>query len=206
MIKARHHWFYERFFDATISYLMRSDFRDWVVVGDFNDTGGPVLMIGNHFSWWDGFFGRRLNQVVFRRRFHIMMLEKQLEQRMFLSRLGAFSIRKNSRDALESIQYATELLSDPNNLVLLFPQGKFQSQHQFPLTFDDGWFRILKQAPGNTQLIFMACLTDYFAGRKPALSIYLKHADRTRFKSSEQIQQAYNDFLLDAIGQQNESQ
>lgn len=206
MIKANHNRFYEWFFDAYISYMMRSDFREWVVVGDFNDSGGPILMIGNHFSWWDGFFGRRLNQVVFRRKFHLMMLEEQLAPRMFLSKLGAFSIKKKNRDVLESLKYAVELLHEPGNLVMLFPQGKFQSQHDYPLRFDNGWFRILEQAPENTQLVFSACLTDYFAHRRPALTIYLEQRVAQKFSSSRKVEEAYNVFLKNAIRQQTENQ
>lgn len=205
MIRARHNKLYERFFDWYIGYMMRSDFRDWVVNGGFRDNGGSILMIGNHFSWWDGFFGRRLNQVVFRRRFHLMMLEEQLAPRPFLSRLGAFSIRKKSRDALESLRYATNLLHDPSNLVMVFPQGRFQSQHQHPLSFEHGWFRILRDAPATTQLVFSACLTEYFAHRKPSLTIYLKQVETIKFAAAEDVEQAYNDFLLDAIRQQNDT-
>jgi 1-acyl-sn-glycerol-3-phosphate acyltransferase len=206
MIRANHSKFHEWFFDAYIGYLMRSDFREWIVVGNFNDSGGPVLMIGNHFSWWDGFFGRRLNQMVFRRKFYIMMLEEQLTPRIFLSKLGAFSIKRNSRDAIESVNYAIELLHQPGNLLMLFPQGKFQSQHQYPLSFEQGWHRILKGSPAGTQLVFTACLTDYFAHRKPALTIYLEQADKAVVSSPAQVELAYNTFLQEAIRQQTQNQ
>ncbi|MCA1747958.1 MAG: hypothetical protein LC655_09695, partial [Bacteroidales bacterium] len=76
IIKARHHWFYYPFFKGYSRWLPRLDFRNVVYHSEVQDGGLPVLLIGNHFSWWDGFLALDINQRLFGRLFHIMMLEE----------------------------------------------------------------------------------------------------------------------------------
>lgn len=221
MIKAAHNPLFEAFFGAYLFVHMRKSFRKITLENKVVDRRGPVLLIGNHFSWWDGFIVRHVNKRIFKRRLHLMMDEEQLEKRRFLSRLGAFSIRKNSRSALESLQYAADVLKDPDNLLVLFPQGRFQSLHQHPVNFEKGWYRILKQAPPNVQLVFMASLIDYFAYSRPHLTVYLqdfpfsqssgqpdKHLLNTAeeqhaFSNGDDVEHAYNEFLKRCIEHQN---
>lgn len=204
MIPAKHHPLLLSLFRPYIFWRMRRRFRPLRIQGRWLDRGGPVLLIGNHFSWWDGFFGLYLNQRIFKRKLHVMMLEEQLKNRMFLSRLGAFSIKKNARSALESLYYARALLDHRENLLLLFPQGRFESQHRFPLRFEKGWFRILHQPPKDLQVVFMACLPDYFEQPRPSLDIYITQAPPPALSGHEALAGAYNDFLLDAIEKQQQ--
>ncbi len=176
MIKAKHNKALELFFDVLFIFLIRKNFRKMQIIHDLDPGKEPVLLIANHFSWWDGFIAQRVNNLVFKRKMHVMMLEEELHKRPFLRKLGAFSIRKGSRGALESLHYASEILTRPQNLLLLFPQGRFESTHRYPVNFEKGWFRILEKAPANTRVVFMASLCDYFEYRKPALNVYLKLA------------------------------
>ena len=207
MIKASHNKLYEVFFDNYIRLLLKIDFREVNIIRPgLEDQEKAVLLLGNHFSWWDGFFARYINNRVFRRRFHVMMLEDPLKKRMFLNKLGAFSIKKNSKTGLESLEYAAGLLEDKNNLVLLFPQGSIQSHHNRPLTFEKGWFRILNKISGHFQVVFMAGLVDYFSHRKPTLSIYLENYNPGEPFNKEVFQDAYNAFFENCITQQKEPQ
>jgi 1-acyl-sn-glycerol-3-phosphate acyltransferase len=176
MIEAAHHPVFEKFLGAYLRIHMRLIFRHVKIHSTFKDNGSPVLLIGNHFSWWDGFIARHVNINVFKRQLHLMMEEEQLAKRRFLSRLGAFSIKKNSRSAVESLNYAASVLNDPGKLLVVFPQGRFQSLHQHPLTFEKGWFRIIQKAQPDIQIVFMAALTDYFSSPRPGLDIYLESA------------------------------
>ena len=222
MITASHSPFFDAFFGIYLDAHMRLAFKSIQINNYFIDKGGAILLIGNHFSWWDGFVARHVNKKVLKRKLHLMMEEEQLSKRRFLCKLGAFSIKKNSRSAQESLQYATDLLSKPENLVILFPQGKFQSMHQHPLSFESGWFRIIKKAPENTNVVFMASLVDYYASPRPSLHIYLDQpcciSDQTNmegssgpessrrfmgFTDSSEVEEAYNGFLARCIASQN---
>lgn len=182
MIRAKHFRLYHIFFRNYFSFILWKEFREIRISGDYRDKGLPVLLIGNHFSWWDGFFAYELNRRIFRKKIHLMMLEEQLKRHSFFRRLGAFSINPGSRSVLESLDYAAGLLRHNGNLLTLFPQGKFYSQYSTEIEFQKGWFRILKNAENPVNVIFMANLTDYFSGRKPTLSIYIEeYPDTTGF-------------------------
>ncbi|MFO8192128.1 MAG: lysophospholipid acyltransferase family protein [Bacillota bacterium] len=190
MITAKHHPLYVRFSDWIMKKLLNRHFRCIHIESKLKDQtesrlkdqGGPVLLIANHFSWWDGFLARYAVTKTLKKKVFVMMLEEELSKHPFLRKVGAFSIRRNSRSASQSIQYARQILQKPDHLLLIFPQGKFQSSHQYPLDFEEGWFRILQGAPENTRVVFLAALTDYFTYRRPGLYIHMD--DGCRYSSA----------------------
>ncbi len=177
--------------------MIKRHFSKVVVHGAFKDRGLPVLLIGNHFSWWDGFIAYYLNDRLFRRIYHVMMLEEQLRDRMFLNKAGAFSIDKGKRSMVESLSYAADLLQTKDNLLVLYPQGKFQSIHHRPVQFEKGFVVILeKAAESGFQMIFYVALTDYYEYRKPMLHIYLKEVSYFAGMTADDLEAAYNAFYL----------
>src|SRR4029078_9939760 len=94
-----------------------------------------ILILSNHFSWWDAFFMVYLNIRLFKKRYHVMMLEEQLKKFRFFSHGGVYSVKKKSRDMIESLDFTCHLLENKKNLVQLFPQGDIQSQHVKYITF-----------------------------------------------------------------------
>lgn len=193
------------FFKPIIFFLLRLFFSKINVNNLFNDNNKPLLIIGNHFSWWDGFFGLFVAHKVLKRRLFVMMLEEQLIKRSYLSKIGAFSIKKNSKSALDSLNHASGLLEKPENAVLIFPQGRFQTQWMQQITFEKGWIRIANGTRGREkpQLVFMVCLVDYFPHLRPMLSIYISGFNSGNYNNNEEIEQAYNDFYHDCIKKQN---
>ena len=137
-----------------------------------------------------------------KRRFHIMMLEEQLRPRMYLRRAGAYSVRRGTRDALVTLNYTVGLLEYPENMVVIYPQGKFQSVYQHPVTFEKGIEAIVIRIKKEVGVIFYAALVDYFSGRKPALTIYLKEVPFELASSSSRLASAYNVFLKECYHQQ----
>jgi 1-acyl-sn-glycerol-3-phosphate acyltransferase len=202
MIKARHRPFYTWFFRIYSERMIRRHFRKVTIRGEFHDHGLPVLLIGNHFSWWDGFIANLLNTRVFHRKFHVMMMEEQLRHRMFLNKAGAYSIRKGNRSVLESIQYTIELLGKKENMVVLYPQGEFESVYQQPLKFENGLKNIASGVQNNFQLLFYVALVDYFSFRKPFLTIYLLDVPKDLALNPGVTESAYNAFLAECIMQQ----
>ena len=145
-----------------------------------------------------------LNTHVFRRSLYIMMLEEQLKHRKFLSKAGAFSIKKGTRSVIESMDYCIDILKDPGNLLALYPQGTFQSSYQFPFRFERGIMRIIDHAQNSFQLIFLASLTDYFSSKKPRLDFYLQTQNPDTLKSLSELEAAYNVFYSGCVKQQQE--
>jgi 1-acyl-sn-glycerol-3-phosphate acyltransferase len=204
MIEARHKPFWLKFFDIYTAYMLKKHFYKVDIQGHIESNEHAVLIIGNHFSWWDGFFTYYLNRKTFRKKFHVMMLEEQLAPRPFLNKIGAFSIKKNMPSLMESLNYAASLLRSPEHLLLMFPQGEIQSMHTQKLLFEKGILSILKKAESPVDMYFMSNLIDYFSRKKPSLNIYLKKASTADYQNISELQQAYNDFYLDCISKQKE--
>lgn len=138
------------------------------------DPDKPVLLLANHYSWWDGFIYYHLNKVLFRKNPHVMVLEQTLKNWPFMRYLCAFSIRKGARDMPASLSYAAGILNKPENLLLLFPQGKLYSNFIDDIDFQKGLNVILEKASANFQCILAAAFTENFAQKNPSVSVYLK--------------------------------
>ena len=193
VLKARHHFFIYPFFRFYAGWIIRRHFGRIDIENEFADQNLPILLLVNHFSWWDGFFAMYLNVNLLKRKFHFMMLEEQLKKFSFFNLTGGYSIRKNSKSAVESINYTIELLQDKQNMVLLFPQGKIESVYTADFHFESGIGRIIEKTDGKIQIVFMANLIDYFSNRKPGLYMYISdyHGDNTDIHI---IQTEYNLF------------
>lgn len=198
IIKAKHHWLLYPFFKFYSRWMPARNFSNVQIHYSFKDAGLPMLMLGNHISWWDGFLAQYVNIELFNRKLHIMMLEEQLEKRMFLNKTGAYSIKKGDRSAVESLRYSSDLLKDPNNLVILFPQGKIHSMFDYPVTFEKGWHRIVTNLEGPVQVVFFITLIDYFSSSKPQLNIYLYNY-AYEGKSLEEMNIDFNTCLSESI-------
>jgi 1-acyl-sn-glycerol-3-phosphate acyltransferase len=158
-------------------YVLQKHFHQ-IIINKQNITVNPqqsVLLLGNHFSWWDGFIGNYINHEFINKKFHVLMLEEQLLKNKILRTSGAFSIQKTSRDMVESLRFATNLLENPNNMLLLYPQGRIESMHNAVPTVEKGWFRIISQLQNQAvQIIFYTALVDYMQHEKPTLHISLQ--------------------------------
>ncbi len=198
IIKAQHNWFVYPFFKFYAVYKIHRSFNQTVISGDYHDKGLPVLLLSNHLSWWDGFWAMYVNVKLLKRKFHFMMLEEQLKRFSFFINTGGYSVKKRSRSVIDSINYTAEILSDKENMVLLFPQGKITSIYNQTFIFENGIGHIINKIKGKIQIIFMANLVDYFSDEKPSLFIYLREYESPDCKT-ETIQEAYNRFYSECI-------
>ena len=134
-----------------------------------------------------------------------MMLEEQLRKFMLLTKYGAFSVQKNSRSVLESLNYTIDLLSNRNNLVLLFPQGEIQSIYTDYFKLENGLQYILANKKTDIQLIFNINLIDYFSDQKPSLTVYFKKYALQKNDSLKDIEADFNHFAQQCKLQQKGS-
>jgi 1-acyl-sn-glycerol-3-phosphate acyltransferase len=203
MIKCSHNPFVVSFFDWYLLKILKSDFHKIKYDENFSfDKNKSILFIGNHFSWWDGFFTYYLKIKLFKKDFNVMMLEEELKKRILFSYAGVYSIKKKSDTVNESLDYTCELLENPKNLVLMFPQGKIESMHIDKINFEKGLAYILNNAK-NFQLIYSSVFIDYFSQRKPVAQIYLKKIDVEKNYSIEELELLYNEHYNDSKSKQN---
>jgi hypothetical protein len=202
MIKAQHTKFHVRFFEWYSKFKLNRHFEKVSFVGDVEMKNSSLLLIGNHFSWWDGFIANYLNSKFWNKKFHVMMLEEELKQRMFLSKTGCFSIDPGKRRILESLNYSRKILEDPSNLLVMYPQGKIESMHIKQFRFQKGLERIIPEN-ADVQVIFYLALVDYFSSAKPSLTIYLSEFTSENIDSLK-LEQAFNKFHQESIKNQKE--
>ncbi|MGB0524153.1 MAG: lysophospholipid acyltransferase family protein [Flammeovirgaceae bacterium] len=176
MLTPKYNYFAKRFWDWYIHRIIHSDFLEIRVEHPvYLHPNKSLLVLSNHFSWWDGFITWQVNRTHFHKKYHVMMLEDQLRKNSFLRTAGAFSIdRSNMRKAVESLNYAAKLLEEPTNMVLMFPQGQIESQHVKKPTFKSGVVRIARKVKNPFQVLFCFHWIDYLSDRKPTIYTYLK--------------------------------
>lgn len=203
MIKARYNpvwlWFYSSYFRVLQKVYFR---KIWVITDDVFPEGQSVLLLQNHFSLYDGYWSMYLCKTIFRRRFHVMMLEEELAKRMFLTRCGVFSVRKNSRDLIESLTYAAGLLRDPGNVVTVYPSGEIISHHRQNFSFQRGFIRLAGNHDPHSHLALAVVLVDHFSRTRPEIRIYLKNYSGER--TAEAIESAYHLFYQSCVTKQTE--
>ena len=205
IIEAKHHCVIHPIFKLFSRVMINRHFSQVVVVGNVDvKNDRSILLLSNHTSWWDGFWQLYLNMRVFKKKFHFMMLEEQLRKHWYFNYTGGFSVKKSARSAVETIQYSAELLSHPNNLVLLFPQGKVESIHKHAITFEKGVEKILERTDRKSvQIVFLVNSVDYFINRKPILYHYTKEYCGDSINHRD-IEQQYNAFFKESIQQQTD--
>lgn len=191
--KASHHPVIYPFFKFYAIWKIKRNFHSVFINGNYINRGLPILLISNHSSWWDGFWAMYLNLKLFNRKFYFMMLEEQLKKHMFFNRTGGYSIKKGTKSIVETINYTAELLSDKNNLVLLFPQGKIESIYTHTHRFEKGIEHIIKKVKGNIQILFLVNLIDYLSNPKPGLYMYFIEYHGSDF-TGEILEKEYNNF------------
>jgi len=192
MLESRRNKIIYHFFSWYINRIIKSDFEELKFNRIEFDKGRSILLLANHFSWWDGFLMFQINRLYFRKNFHVMITEENYRKVWFLKYLGSFSVKKNSRSVIETLEYAGNLLNDSENLVLLFPQGRLYSGHVEQVQFQKGLMNLINASSRKFQYIFAAGFADYFEHRKPVLTCYLQNWEGAEFTSLQLIKSAYN--------------
>lgn len=128
----------------------------------------------NHFGFGDGFLGFYLAyQVLIKqgkmKRLYIMTLKKQMEKHWWLRYFGSFSVEPGKISVKETLAYAAEILSEPGNVLLFFPQGNLESCHIRNIQFQEGISEIVPQIKGNCQLLWSSNIIEYFESIRPSV-------------------------------------
>jgi len=199
ILKAKHNIIIYNFFRNYAIRKTNKVFDKVFFDGNFEDKNKPILLIANHVSWWDGFWLMYLNRKMLHRKFHFMMLENQLKKFWFFNYTGGFSINKQSKSIIETLNYTLDLLKDSNNLIIIFPQGKITSKYESNIKFEKGLDWIIKRAM-EIQILQVVNLVDYFSNPKPSLYVYFKEYKIS--ENNKNIDQSFQQFYNQSIEKQ----
>ncbi|MGF1922960.1 MAG: lysophospholipid acyltransferase family protein [Bacteroidia bacterium] len=151
-----------------------------------------VLMC-NHFSFLDGFLVYYLAAKLFKnKKLHIMVMKRQMEKNWWLKYIGCFSIDPGKRSIEETFEYTAALLSKPENLVVIYPQGNMESNYIRHIQFGDGLNQIVPKVEGNCQLVWSSNLMEYFESTKPSLFYNLLDCGTSTAYDFESLKQKVN--------------
>ena len=151
------------------------------------------MMLMNHYSFNDAGLLHRICRVILKKQLKAMVIEWQLKAFPILKYVGCFSVNKKSRDMINSLNYASELLKDPSVMLGIYPQGGLYSMHLNNIHFVGGLDYIFKRSRDvSYQVFFGVTLLDYLESFKPVARVYLTeyHGER----QTDQMEKAYNIF------------
>ncbi|MHA7060234.1 1-acyl-sn-glycerol-3-phosphate acyltransferase [Aquimarina sp. M1] len=195
MIRANHNTFWIKFSHYYTKILIGFFFGNVKYKGEYEEKGLPILMISNHFSFYDGFIQILLNLKIFKRRFNFMMLEKELRKNMILTKIGASSISKGNRSSIDSLNYAVEMLQDKKNLFLFFPQGRIKSIYTREFTFEKGLLSyVLENAKNDFQLVYNVNLINYGTKLRPDIFAYYETHTISTSTNADEVEREFNRF------------
>lgn len=191
------------FFSWYIAHLLRKDFAGYRFNKLELNTDEAVLLLANHFSWWDGFLMFQLNRLLFKKQFHVLITHQDYSRHWYLKYLGAFAAENNKKDVIETLIYAGKLLDEPNNLVLIFPQGRSYTSHVTGINFEKGIMQVINSSKKKFQIVFSVSLSDYYGKRKPTMSTYLRSWEAEEYMSLQLLKSEYNKHYDYAVKDQN---
>lgn len=174
MIKANHKKWAEFLFNVYLNSLLKKSFSDFIIIGNAPsiNENKSLMILPNHFSWWDGFFIYKVIKNFTQKKFHIMMLEEQLRKFWFFNKLGAYSINQaNPKSVLRSLNYSIELLNDKSNLTVIYPQGEIQPQEEKQIKFNKGVNYICEKSSTDFQIL-PVCFRIFYSNEKKPYIIY----------------------------------
>lgn len=191
MIKADHKKWARIIFDIYIDRLLKKNFSNFFLANNFQqiEENYSLILTPNHISWWDGFFIDYIVKKLSNRKFHIMMLEEQLERYWFFQKLGAYSIDPENKSGLIStVKYTNEILKDKNNLAVIYPQGTIETFEKRPLKIKEGLKLFMSNFSENLIVVPVAFKIQYYDDKDPAII--------TRFGKSLNAKMIKSDFDL----------
>ena len=202
MVRNQKNFFYRCMLHYYVQWMVKKHFKEVAFNSVEIDPNKSILLVANHFSFWDSLILYKIS-LQLNKKFHVMVRGDTTVQLKYLKYGGAFSVNKHSRDMLQSLDYAAELLNDPQNLVLIFPQGKLYSNFVNNIHFEKGITRVIENSAGKFQLIFAATFVQYLKHKKPAATVYLS-VEPSESKSLEELKNAYQKHYDYAKLQQSE--
>ena len=131
-----------------------------------------------------------------------MILKKQLQKNPWMKYFGSFSVVPYSKSAKESLAYAAEILSEPGNLLIMFPQGNLESQYVRHIEFKDGINTLIPMIKGNCQILWSSNFTEYFESIKPSVYFHMLDCGNNQTFNFDELKSNINTHHQQAIQKQ----
>jgi len=163
--------YWAKILDPWIYWLIEHNFSSVRIKNQENyNLGNPDyanLLYGNHSCFHDGQVAYYICRKAFNANFYMMIQE--LYKLPILSKIGGFSVEKYSAiESLKSINYASNLLAEKENMLWIFPQGRVMPPDYRPVKFESGLSYIANKVEG-VNLIPVAIKYTFIRDVKPEI-------------------------------------
>ena len=157
--------------------------------GDLPFLDGPVLLIANHTSWWDGIWIWQRNRARWQLHFCVPMLQQSLKRWPFLRQLGGLPLSRSKALALQA-KNVMRSCAERGQLLLFFPEGQIRrslpKQHQFKAALLQ---RLLKQPRLQLAFVYQVVTTT----NRPQAEVF-HFIQATPLGTVEELQTQYAEF------------
>lgn len=183
MIEAKHNKFFRKIFNLYIDRQLKKYFNNFYLLGELPKISDEksILVLPNHFSWWDGFFVDLIYRNFFSHyKIYMMVLEDTVKRYWFFNHLGVFSINLNSpKDVIKSFSYASKILSGLKNFVVIFPQGELKP-YSTDVEIKSGVVDLIFKRKEDFHLLFLAMKISYSNEKKPDVYFHLSYSKKVQ--------------------------
>ena len=188
-----------RFFRSVVRRYFRRHFRAVLVQHPerLRDARGPLIVFGNHSSWWDPMLLVLLGELLLPSARHYAPMDaRALEQYPILRKLGIFPVEMASpRGAARFLRTAEAILRE-GGVLWLTPQGRFADTRESPLAFKPGLAALALRLP-EVPLLPLAMEYTFWDERLPETLV--RFGEPLKIRPEAKTAQATRE-LEDALG------
>lgn len=171
MIKAKSNYYARIIFDIYINKLLKKNFSHFYLINNFPElkSNDSVVLVPNHFSWWDGFFIDWVLKKETNYSIKLMMLERQLKRYWFFNYIGAFSIDpEKPTSTKETMSYSRSLIRAKENALIIYSQGIIEPYEKRPIKLKKG-LRVILKTLENIKVIPVGFKISYSEEKSPSI-------------------------------------
>lgn len=134
----------------------------------FPQTAGPLIVYGNHASWWDPLAFIIISRYFLPTACHYAPMDAAaLKHYGFLRKLGIFPVEAGTRrGAGQFLRAANEIFSMPNGVLWITPEGRFTDIRARPAIFRPGMAALVARL-GACTLVPLALEYTFWDERLP---------------------------------------
>lgn len=159
------------------------------------------ILMCNHYGFMDGFAAAVLCRRAIwgegkMRKLYYMSVKAQMEKNKWMRYLGSFSVDPGKKSIMESFDFAAEVLSQPGNLIVYYPQARLETNHITHIHFESGLKAIIPRIQGKCQILWSSNIMDYFEGIMPTLTYNMLDCGTAEDFDFETVKAKVNEFHL----------
>lgn len=131
---------------------------------------GPVIVYGNHPSWWDPLIAQFLCREFFREHiFRAPIDASALEQYSVFKKLGFYGIEMSSRrGAADFLRHSMEILQQPTGSIWMTPEGRFADVRDHQAELMPGLAHLCSRVSGPGHVLPLALEYAFWEEKLPA--------------------------------------